>query len=101
MIEIKEWPMGVPFESFDDARDNIVGKEDHVTFFNPNTRRPIKNYNDYDTVMMYSENTRLGYHGITLITKTDKGVEVAYYVFDQNHEVTLKELWDNEPWGDW
>jgi len=101
MVKIKEWPRGEVFESFDDARDSIVGEEDSITFFNPHTRRPLKNYNDYDTVMLYSKNTRLGYHGIALLCKTDKGVEVAYDVFDQNGEMTLKELWDNEPWGDW
>lgn len=101
MVKIKEWPIDEVFESFDDARNNIVSKEDSVTFYNPNTRRPLKNYNNFDTLMMYYKNTRLGYHGIALLVTINNDVKVAYYIFDQNGEMTVKELWDNEPWGDW
>jgi len=80
------------YDSYDDARDSIVGVNDDVAFFNPATGRPLKNYNKYDEVMMYSENTRLGYHGIAHLVKKDKGVEVVYEIFDQSGELTFKEM---------
>lgn len=89
------------FNSFDEAKDSIVDEDDNAVFYNPHSRRPIKNYNNYDIVMLCFENIRLGQRGIALLTRTDKGVNIAYILFDDEGEMTFKELWDSEPWGDW
>ena len=82
------------FESYDNAISNIVGESDDVTIYNPATGRPIKNYDKYPEIMIYSKNSALGYHGITHLAKTDKGVGVAYEIFDQAGELTFKEMWE-------
>ena len=80
------------FKSYDEAVESIVGENDKVSFFNPATGRPIKKYNEYSEIMVYSEDTRLGYHGITHLAKTDSGVGIAYEIFDQNGELTFNEM---------
>lgn len=93
-------PTDRKFLSFEDATKYMVGSDDNIAYFNPSTRRQIKNLDNYDKVMVYAENTRLGYHGLMLLIKFDYGIKIAYNVFDQEGELTFSELWDNEPWGD-
>ena len=88
------------FKSFEDATKYMVGSNDNIAYFNPSTRRQIKNIDHYDKVVVYAENTRLGYHGLMLLIKSDDGIKIAYNVFDQEGQLTLSELWVNEPWGD-
>ena len=83
------------YESYDDAREQITGEEDDVTFYNPGTGRPLKKYNNYNEVLMYSKNTRLGYHGIAHLVKTKEGVALAYEIFDQAGELTFNEMMES------
>ena len=80
------------FKSYDEAIESIVGENDDVTIFNPATGRPIKKYNKYPEIMVYSENNTLGYHGIAHLAKTGSGVGIAYEIFDQNGELTFNEM---------
>lgn len=80
------------FKSYDEAVESIVGENDNVSFFNPTTGRPIKKYKEYSEIMVYSENTPLGYHGIVHLVKTGSGVGIAYEIFDQNGELTFNEM---------
>ena len=82
------------YESYDDAISSIVGENDNVTVYNPATGRPIKKYDKYPEIMVYSENDAMGYHGIMHLAKTDTGIGVAYEIFDQAGELTFKEMWE-------
>lgn len=83
------------YQSFKEARQNIIGGEDNFRYFNPSTGRPIKNLKDYKEVVLYSENTHMGYHGMVLLKKVpSRGVIVTREVFDQEGNMTFNDMWE-------
>lgn len=84
------------FESFMDARQNILGSGDNHRYYNPETGRPIKKLINYSNVVLYGENERMGYKSLTWLKKIKKGeVIVRKELFDQNGEFReFNDLWE-------
>ena len=84
---------GQTFESFNDAKNAIVGEESDYRWYNRLTGRQIRSPNKYKDVILYSYNHRMGYKGMSRIQKTSKGVLVILEVFDQSGYETFNNLW--------
>lgn len=84
------------FESFKDARQNILGSGDNYRYYNPKTGRPIKKLISYSDVVLYGENEHMGYKSLTWLRKVAKGeVIVRKELFDQNGDFRkFNDLWE-------
>ena len=87
---------GEVFPTLQSAREQIIGQGDSYKYYNPKTGRPIKTSNakDYDVVVLYSHNDRLGYKALVMLKKVPTGRMVAREIFDQEGSSSFNDLWE-------
>lgn len=87
---------GEVFPNLYSARERILGGDDSYKYYNPKTGRPIKTSNakNYDMVVLYSHNDRLGYKGLIMLKNVPTGRMVTREVFDQEGYSTFNDLWE-------
>lgn len=87
------------YKSFKDARQHIIGEGDSFQYYNPKTGRPIKKLLNYNSVILYSYNDRMGYKGMVLLKKTPQGVTVVRELFDQEGYSTFNDMFEIIKYG--
>lgn len=85
---------GEVFKTYREAREHMLGSEDDFEYYNPKSGRPVKKVKDYDKLVLYSHNDRIGYKGMALLHRTPNGVIVEKEIFDQEGYTSFNDLWD-------
>ncbi len=87
---------GEVFPTLQSARVHILGAGDNYKYYNPKSGRPIKTSNakDYNDVVLYSYNNRLGYKGMVMLKKVPTGRMITREVFDQHGDSLFNDLWE-------